>query len=38
MNMMDRLAHCLGAACGLVMRVWDLLTGKRRGWSEETRP
>lgn len=36
--MLDKLAHCLGAVCGLVMRAVDWLTGKRRSWGEERKP
>lgn len=33
---MERLAELLGATCGLVMRAWDWLTGKRGDWHEGT--
>jgi hypothetical protein len=29
---MERISEFLGAACGLVMRVADWLTGKRKDW------
>lgn len=32
---MERFAAVLGAACGLLMRVLDWLTGKRGDWHEE---
>jgi len=35
---MEKLAELLGTTCGLLMRVFDLLTGKRRGWFEGRKP
>lgn len=32
---MERIAEFLGTTCGLVMRVYDWLVGKRKDWLTE---
>lgn len=34
---MEKVIGLLGAVCGLVMRVVDLITGKRKDWRAEMR-